>query len=214
MKGSLCPEAQGLRARRHRPPHEPILTPAVTTRQNAWTVMAPPNAQNSEDQSSVILPPLLALPLEIKLQILSNFDDDTDDVENGLTLMVLRRTHKSFRQIIPNPGNRASPGRKQRSRPRKHLLVAERKDTYLFPWHCGCWESTCRSKDCPEPYFMFFPCQDCGWLEDRNKFKNYELAYSILRSATSWDLIGGEHAEDRLCADCWRYQLYGHEEYY
>ena len=216
MKGSLCPEAQGLRARRHRPPHEPILTPAAITRRKACTVMAPPNTQDHEDQPSVILPPLLALPLEIKLQILSNFDDDTDDGENGLTLMVLRRTHKSFRQIIPNPWNRSSPERKKRRYICDHWLAAECKYPYLFPLECDCEYNDCpqcHSNDCPNPFFLFFPCYDCRRLVDRGDFGNYRIAYfrderfTSYKSATLWDLMGGEHAKDRLCDRCWKEQL-------
>ncbi len=210
MKGSLFPEAQDLRARRHRPPHDPIIIPAAITRQKAWTVMASPDTQDREDQPSAILPPLLTLPLEIKLQILSYFDDDTDDVENELTLMVLRRTHKSLRQIVPKPWNGSSPGRRKRKLTRKHLLVAERNYPYLFPWQCGCAEPTCRSNDCPKPYFTFFPCYECRRLMDRDNFENYQIAYfrdehdRWFGPDTPWDLMGGEHARHRLCDECLR----------
>ncbi len=213
MKGSLSPEVQDLRVRRHRPPHDPILTPAAITHRKARLVMAPPNTQDPEDQPSVILPPLLALPLEIKLQILSNFDDDTDDVENGLTLMVLRRTNKSFRQIIPKPWNRSSPGRRKRWFYEEHWLAAERKYPYLFPWKCRCAEQgrpEFRSNYCPKPHFFLLPCYEClCGLVRGGRFQNYRTAY--FRNGRSrwdrpdawWDMMGGEHAEDRLCDECW-----------
>ena len=84
--------------------------------------MAAPAPQAiDQSQPSILLPLLLALPLELKLQILSNFSDDdssdSGDPENALTLMILRRTNKSLRRIVPNPW-------KQRWPTRKHVLTA------------------------------------------------------------------------------------------
>lgn len=49
--------------------------------------------------SSATLAPLLALPLELKYEIISHLCDGNDP-ESKLALMLLRRTHSLFRQLI------------------------------------------------------------------------------------------------------------------
>lgn len=146
-----------------------------------------------QSQPSIILPPLLALPVELKLKILSNFSDHASDPGHALTLMILRRTHKSFRLIIPNPWRdiRATE---------EHFLAAERQHSYLLPFECRC-HPTCTSQHCPEPRYSFFPCYDCKKLVRRRWFCNYRIAY--FRDDTPWDLLGAENAQDRICDSCW-----------
>ena len=162
-------------------------------------------------------PHLLTLPDELKLQILSNFYNDdnnpSDDPSNELTLMILRRTHKSLRQLIPNPWKEARPTA-------KHYITAERQYPYLFPFECCCDSSSCHSDHCPDPYFIFFPCYDClrviKWghcsggpsdMPRNDNFQNYEIAY--LREEGSdpwivhWDDAGSRYAQDRICDECW-----------
>ncbi len=100
-------------------------------------IMEPQTAPPSPPSSN--LPPLLALPLELKLQILSSFSDYAGDPDHALALMILRRTHKSLRDIIPNPWKSAKPAK-------EHFLAAERKHPYLFP----------SLTDYPEP--LAYPC--------------------------------------------------------
>ncbi|KAM0800316.1 hypothetical protein BDR22DRAFT_973144 [Usnea florida] len=142
-------------------------------------------------QSETTHPCLLTLPDELKLKILSNFYDDDSDPSNALTLMVLRRTHKSLRQLIPNPWKEARPTA-------EHYTLAERQYPYLFPFSCRL-PSSCNSDRCSEPCFLFFPCYDClrvlnwgycdGFTDDiphNDNFKNYEIAYSREKGQRYW----------------------------
>ncbi len=163
-----------------------------------------------ESQPSTTLSPFLALPLEMKQQILSNFSDDASDSgsasdpENAITLMILRRTHSSFCQIIPNPWNKSLPDY-------EHLLTTERQHPYLFPWECRCSGHACRHSDlCTNPFFFFYPCYRCLKLLRRyDNFCNYQMAHLRLRHEGNHggeglsEVMGGERVEDRLCDDCW-----------
>ena len=152
--------------------------------------MAPQAAPQSPP--STILPPLLALPLELKLQILSSFSNYTDDPDHALTLMILRRTHKSFRDIIPNPWKTAQLTATHLA---THFLAAERQHPYLF------------SLDRIERV-AFLPCYDClGLIDRRGNFYNYRLAY-FRDEDESWDLLGAEHAQDRICDECWEARIW------
>ena len=161
---------------------------------------------------------LLTIPDEMKLQILSNFYNDDSDPFNALTLMILRRTHKSFRQLIPNPWKEARPTA-------KHYIAAEQGWPYLFPFRCSCNPSgSCHSDRCPDPCFLFFPCYGClrvikwGYCgdlpndkPDNDNFKNYEN--ECLRELGDgyrdghWDSPNSQDASDRVCDECWQRYL-------
>ena len=183
-----------------------------------------------QSQSDTTHSSLLALPDELKLLILSNFDEDYNDPDhaffsgddndprNALTLMILRRTHKSFRQMIPNPWKEARPTA-------KHFIVAERRYPYLFPFKCGCsYHGSCHSNRCGDPCFFSFPCYEClrvikwghwnGHPFDKpynDNFRNYQVAFFRGKGRDNWDVgserPGREYAEDRICDKCWRRRL-------
>ena len=112
-----------------------------------------------QNPPTTVLPPLLILPLELKLQILSNFSDHDSDPSHALTLMVLRRTHKILRRITPNP-SRVIPPTAER------FLAAEGQYPYLFPHECT-----------PSRSLVFlYPCYDCIGLISRRKSRNYKVA--------------------------------------
>ena len=170
-------------------------------------------------QSETTHPCLLTLPNELKLKILSNFYNDDSNPFNALTLMVLRRTHKSLRQLIPNPWKEARPTA-------KHYILAERQYPYLFPFWCPCHLSgLCNSDRCFDRQLLFFPCYNClrviKWgpcnslVDDKprnDNFRNYEIAYLKEKGGWygCWDFPGSKHAEDRFCDECWQRLL----EYY
>ena len=155
-----------------------------------------------QSQPTTILPPLLALPLELKTQILSNFSNyasKSSDPEDALALMILRRTHTSFRHIIPDPWKKTSPRA-------DHFLAAERKHKYLFSAFY-CWR--CKQNDfmtiCDCPIKML-PCYDCITLHDiHGNFRNYQVVSAD--DEESWDTLGAEHAQKRVCDDCWKERL-------
>ena len=212
-----------------KPPLHIASTPPALTHQASPTIMAPDADFHS--QSDTTHSSLLALPDEVKLLILSNFyeddkdtsnaysffDDDSDS-KNALTLMILRRTHKSFRQMIPNPWKEARPTA-------EHLIAAERRYPYLFPFKCGCsYHGSCHSNRCPDPCFFSFPCYEClrvikwghwnGHPFDKphnDSFHNYKVAYFRGKRDNYWgpctERPGSAHAEDRICDKCWRRRL-------
>ena len=161
---------------------------------------------------------LLAIPDELKLQILSNFDNYYNDPLNALTLMILRRTHKSFRRLIPNPWKKARPFA-------EHYILAERRYPYLFPFWCSCNSSGSDHSDhCPDPRFLCFPCYDClkvikwGYWNGvphskpvNKNFRNYEIAHTSAGDDaywdTCWDTPGCKHARGRICDECWQGRL-------
>ena len=172
---------------------------------------------NFHSQSDTTRPYLLTLPDELKLQILSNFYSDDSDPRNALTLMILRRTHKSFRQLIPNPWKEARPTA-------KHYIAAERRYPYLFPNACTCTRPSRHSNHCEYPCYLSFPCYDCLRVIERgvwdgppydepyhDNFKNFEVAH--WKSKEDYyrhpyrDTLGGKHAQDRLCDECWQRRL-------
>lgn len=159
-----------------------------------------------ESQPSIPLPPLLALPVEIKLKILSYFSDDSSsrhsiDPTNALTLMILRRTHKSFRRLITNPW-------KERQPTSEHIFTAECHHPYLFP--SSSWSSV-----------KVLYCYSCGSFLGRHVFRNWEFAYDLFQDdenssnedgrehdEESWDDHGGKHARKRHCDWCWDHSVY------
>ncbi|KAF6217955.1 hypothetical protein HO133_006367 [Letharia lupina] len=100
-------------------------------------------------EASQVLPPLLALPLELKQQIFNHLSNDD---EQGLSLTILRRTHPIFRHVIPrqqlspitpyNPLDKTIPSENYRTRTVRQyqLSLTERKHPYLFaPDHYPCY---------------------------------------------------------------------------
>ena len=168
-------------------------------------------------QSDTTHPYLLTLPDELKLQILSNFYNDHSDPRNALTLMILRRTHKSFRQLVPNPWKEARPTA-------EHYITAERRYPYLFPNACACTRPSGHSDDHCYRCYLSFPCYECLRVIKRGvwdgppydvpyneNFRTFEVAYWKLEGdyyeRTYWDTLGGEHAQDRVCDECWKRRL-------
>lgn len=110
--------------------------------------------------------------------------------------MILRRTHKSFRRIIPNPWNESDPRD-------DHFLAAERKHKYLFPLHyrsCSCRDRSRHGAICDCPVAIL-PCYACIRLRNRHGFNNYQVA--SYADEEDWDTLGAERAEKRICDECW-----------
>ena len=126
--------------------------------------MAPEAAPQNPPSTS--LPPLLALPVELKLQILSHIPDHNKS--HALALMILRRTHRSFRSIIPNPKTELSIG----------FFLAAEKHPYLFPLLCGCGENPRGlSNHCSKPLVRHYPCYRCKRLRSgQEEFHEYKVA--------------------------------------
>ena len=151
----------------------------------------------SQIQPSTDLPPLLALPLELKFEILSKFSDAKDDDDEGvnkLALTVLRRTHSSFRRIIP------------KTKPTYELLLlAENEHPYLFPWIC---ENSCSGRphsyaDCFDPDSML-PCYDCLQLRECIFFRADPARRGDLN-----EVLGDEDAGTRTCDECYHNECDG-----
>ncbi|CAF9927109.1 MAG: hypothetical protein ALECFALPRED_003622 [Alectoria fallacina] len=123
----------------------------------------------AEPQTSPVqpLPPLLALPLELKEQIFAELSSH----EGGeLSLTILRRTHPVFRYLVPRkplalvtpyqPGD--TPSKREYNRTldirRERLLFAELNHPYLFP---------------PDLY----PCYTCGEVLGGSHFEPYTSRY-------------------------------------
>ena len=160
--------------------------------------MAPQTAPPSPPISN--LPPLLALPLELKLQILSSFSDYDSDPDHALALVILRRTHKSLRDIIPNPWKSAEPAK-------EHFLAAERQHPYLFPWRCSCEHyPECIPEHYSEPFPLFYPCYYCMRLKDRFEFRNYVIAIDDDEPAPR-NINEKQPAILRKCDHCWWAEL-------
>lgn len=134
------------------------------------------------------LPPLLRLPNELKLHIFSYFSE-AEDFEP--TLIILRRTHRAFRDIIP-PIPYGPPRRGDlactKSREQK-LLVAENRANrhlYLIPPN-------------------MFPCYWCLLVLDSSAFgtpprlaANRHLFQGLLYLP-----LGSPQAWARTCKRCW-----------
>lgn len=82
------------------------------------------NGQPSKTQTSP-LPPLLALPLEVRHQIISYCVHHPTP-----TLAILRRTHSSFHNVIPKSDVRCKP---RWARLREQLINARLRFPYLLP---------------------------------------------------------------------------------
>ncbi|KAF6217963.1 hypothetical protein HO133_006375 [Letharia lupina] len=118
------------------------------------------------------LPPLLALPVELKWQIISHLDHDEYP-----SLACLRRTHSSFLNVIPKAQIRSELSDTELS---NQLLKTELDYAYLLPVvHYPCyicarvlpiWEfatTPCRRSDRldDEPYWGRRSCEDCCMLK-------------------------------------------------
>lgn len=126
------------------------------------------------------LPPLLTLPLELNWHIFSYFsvDDHAD-----LSLMILRRTHRSFRDIIPH----APYGSKAGYRRRCQLVRAEHQHPYLIP-----------------P--MACPCYSCEQIVDGSGFGRGDVLpfwYSCEGALGVVVPLGSQRARVRKCNACW-----------
>ena len=137
-----------------------------------------------QNQSNIDLPPLLALPLELTLQIISipsdTDEDDDGDAVNKIALIVLRRTHSSFRRIIPKPKPTYDS-----------LFEAEEHYPELFPWD--------RGSNSSDPDFIL-PCYDCLRFFDCAMFCGYLTSVDRDRSMKT---SLGQCAGERFCSDCW-----------
>lgn len=100
------------------------------------------------------LPPLLVLPLELKLQIISHLQETQD-----CSLRILRRVHSSFRHIINPHGPSTCPDSVRKA----ELQTAEDKHPYLFPPdHFPCY---CCYDVFPGSSFNYYYL-DCGHVCD------------------------------------------------
>ena len=113
------------------------------------------------------LPPLLALPTELKLRIILYLPH-----EKSPNLACLRRTHTSFRDIIPKSDIRShlSP-----SLLCSQLLDTELNHPYLLPLH-------------------HFPCYRCIAVLPFQAFHPWMLQCNVA--------IGGAYAYNRFCRSC------------
>ena len=129
-------------------------------------------------------PPLLALPVELKLHILSYLSVKKPFLSPGqniLSLMILRRTHRSFREIIPHAPYASVV------RPSKLflLLEAEINHPYLFP---------------PNHY----PCYGCLWLIEGSGFGRCDTpAWDCDLEPHAVPPLQSKKAAGRRCNACW-----------
>lgn len=145
------------------------------------------------------LPPLLALPLELKQQIFA----DISEFEDGeLWLTILRRTHPMLRYLIPRktiapvtPYSRNNMS----IRLQYYRTLEIRKDRFLFA-------------EVNHPYLFppdFYPCSSCGEVLSGSHFEPYRPRYvSEGLKNTRHIPLGSVAAHDlgspdqRLCKSC------------
>ncbi|MCJ1456301.1 hypothetical protein MMC28_006661 [Mycoblastus sanguinarius] len=133
------------------------------------TLQLDENSPKSSSQAS--LPPLLMLPLELKLQIFSYLRGPEP------TLIILRRTHPSFRNIIPKYEVRAKLSKVDY---RDHLLAADQL-----------------TSDPKQPKLFLqnqFPCFACLSVLPSTKFSD--------RNTYGPKRVGAKHAHKRFCINC------------
>ena len=123
---------------------------------------------------TAILPPLLTLPTEMKLHIISYLLDTEDFGDFDPSLIILRRTHSTFRAIIPSTpyGPPVLDDLMLRYAREKRLLQAERHHPYLIP---------------PNK----FPCYGCQLVLDSSTFGNFNLLSSDSGLGDSEVFTGG-----------------------
>jgi len=129
-------------------------------------------------QSKEKIPPLITLPVEIKLKIMSYISEGGRDIPSGRycpqpTLMTLRRVHRSFRQLIPYD-------------PYFHAIGY---------WRIDQLRAGERNVSHPLPVF-FYPCYGCLAILYVSDFDR--------RNTTRLRGVGGEKAHERLCQGCVR----------
>ncbi len=88
-----------------------------------YTHSSHPDMTTTQISNTPHLPPLLALPVELKLQIFSYLKNDSQP-----SLMLLRRTHSTFRQIISAQDCVGVDNNLTKTR----MLVAEQDYPFLF----------------------------------------------------------------------------------
>ena len=149
-----------------------------------------PLPQNQKSGPTPIAP-LLALPTELKMQIISYISDEEDPEP---TLIILRYTHRIFRNLVPPApyGPRVPSNSKLREVRKKRLLQAERRYPYLFP-----------SK--------MLPCYRCLCVLHRSAFDAYEIYLPNWR-VSDHDMgcypgelsksLGCKNAHTRRCSRC------------
>lgn len=125
-------------------------------------------------------PPLLALPVELKLQIFSYLKNDLQP-----SLMLLRRTHSTSRQMISAQDCVGVDNKTTKIR----MFAAEQNYGFLFT---------------PTQY----PCYNCLKVIDRSGFDQYPFSKYV--SADVWTGFGanarplGAHRTfERQCDNCW-----------
>lgn len=123
-------------------------------------------------------PPLLALPVELQLEVFSYLSDT-----NASSLITLRRTHSSFRPLIPLGHFTSLPPVSQRAQ----LLIAEDHHAYLFP---------------PDG----FPCYGCRRVLPGSTF---DVFYTMYAQGCTWSRRmegcvsrGGIRKGTRRCREC------------
>ena len=135
--------------------------------------------------------PLLILPTELMLHIISYIFDKEDQEP---TLIILRHTHRIFRQLVPSvPYGPHSPYNSTlRDVRQRRFLRAERKYPYLIP-----------------PRML--PCYKCLRVRDRLEFDRFDhLSTDGMLSMYGVGLFGGGrtkslgcgNAQTRYCSRC------------
>lgn len=146
-----------------------------------------------QDTSKAPLPPLLSLSTEVKLHIISYLLDIEDFEDYQPSLIILRRTHRTFHAIIPSApyGPPVPNDLMLRYDREKRLLSAERQHPYLFPPNT-------------------FPCYRCQLVLDSSAFGDFNLLYAELGPDDLEVLthqrilpLGAVHAGARKCNQCW-----------
>ena len=126
--------------------------------------------------------PILALPLELKLLIISYLSDD-EDGHSIFTMMILRRTHPAFRDIVPRDHRFASNSNTLK---RTLLYLAETKFPYLIP-------------------LSHYPCYGCRKVLHRSHFDLDIESWGVVAP------IGWQSLSRRPCDECLQ-GYWGHDK--
>ena len=127
------------------------------------------------------IPPLLALPTELKLQIIAYLSQDTSP-----NLAYLRRTHTSFLNVIPKSDVRL---KSSRFLLRSQLLAAEVNHRYLLPLnHYPCYKCTAvlhRRMFNPGSIHLVFPVYE-RWC------RRCDTSGMVTTEGIRWEEVGRE----------------------